>query len=127
MQKIKYLVISILLLALLITYLQLLDYKNITSSLLQENTSLISKKNALNAKIVFLNDKIISLEESLSIQEIKLHKLNFTNDTNTTHMLPEYLHQLNGTTKEKSILTPNIMLNEENKITGFELEYKQQF
>ncbi|MGK0255763.1 MAG: hypothetical protein ACI81I_000369 [Arcobacteraceae bacterium] len=122
MQKMKYIIIAILLLALGIIYLQLLDYKNITSILLKENTTLINKT-------YDLNDKIISLEESLSIKEIELNKLNFINNTTKINNLPQYLNPLNQAIQEteKLKLTPNITIDEENKITGFGLEYKQEF
>ena len=128
MQKIKYIIIATLLLALAIIYFQLLNYKNISSLLLKENTNLLNKIDDLNANIVLLNYKIISLEESLSI-EIELYKPFFTNDINTTNMLQENLNPLNKMQQEteESTLTPNINLDEENKIIDFGLEYKHEF
>lgn len=121
MQKIKYIITIILLFTIGILYLQLLDYKNITSTLLKENTSLINKT-------YNLNDKIILLEESLAIKRIALYKLNFINDINNTNNLPQYLNPFNRTTQEEEfILTPNITIDKENKITGFHLQYKQNF
>jgi hypothetical protein len=121
MQRITYIITTILLLAIGILYLQLLDYKNITSVLLKENTSLINKT-------YNLNDKVILLEESLAIKKIDLYKLNFINDMNNTNILPQYLNPFNRIKQEEEfILIPNIKIDEENKITGFELEYKQKF
>ncbi len=122
MQKIKYIIIATLLLALAIIYSQFLDYKNISSILLKENENLINKTHDLN-------DKITSLEESLSIKEIELYKPYFRYDLNTTSILLQNFNLLNKMSQEaeKSALTPNIKLDEENKILNFKLEYKQEF
>ena len=138
MQKIKYIIIFTLTLALGILYIQITDYQNITNTLLSENTNSNTQTKSLQNTIQFLedqntelNDKIISLQEELAIIQIKLNNTNFIIDTNTTQNFLE--PQNSFTLPQKNLIespvdmTPNITLDEENKITGFGLEYKQKF
>jgi len=138
MEKIKYIIIFTLTLGLGILYVQLLDYQKITSSLLQENSNYTHKIDNLKNEIELstanntqLNNKIIFLEEALAIKKIQLNNLNFRTQkqfdiNNSEDSLP-----LNLPPKElkKSPLDvkPNITLDDENQITGFGLEYQQNF
>lgn len=138
MQKIKYIIIFTLTLALGILYLQLTDYQNITNMLLQENTSSNTKTKDLENKILSLTEqntqlqnRIISLEEALAIKQIELNNLNFNTDNNTTLDFSQHQKTFDLPTEKPEVLPvdvkPNITLDEENKITGFGIEYKQQF
>lgn len=148
MQKIKYIIIFTLLLALVIIAIQLSDYQNITSSLLQENNSINKTTQELNKEIISLKEqneilqaKILSLEEQLSRQNIESNQLNFSNENNTTinsTQTPEPIPVeeeksifTNDTTSEQNSedieVKPNIKIDDENEITGFGLEYKQKF
>ncbi|MGB5866721.1 MAG: hypothetical protein WBG69_02500 [Arcobacteraceae bacterium] len=138
MQKIKYIIIFTLTLALGILYLQLTDYQNITNMLLQENTSSNTKTKNLENKILSLTEqntqlqnRIISLEEALAIKQIELNNLNFNTDNNTTLDFSQHQKTFDLPTEKPEVLPvdvkPNITLDEENKITGFGIEYKQQF
>ncbi len=138
MQKIKYIIIFTLSLALGILYLQLTDYQNITNILLQENTTSNTKTKNLENKIISLEEqntqlqnRIITLEEALAIKQIELNNLNFNTDTNTSVDLSQHQQSLDLPVEEPEELPvdvkPNITLDEENKITGFGIEYKQEF
>jgi cell division protein FtsB len=148
MQKIKYIIIFTLLLALAIIAVQLSDYQNITSSLLQENNSINKTTLTLNKEIKSLKEqneilqaKILSLEEQLSRQNIESNQFNFSNENNTTinsiqtqEPIPVEQEKsifTNDTTNEQNSqnidVKPNIKIDDENEITGFGLEYKQKF
>jgi hypothetical protein len=137
MEKIKYIIIIILLLALGMVYKQLLDYQNISSSLLQNNTQGLDKHQMAQEKISVLlleneqlKDKIITLEESLSLLKIKHDSQNFMQDNNQTKSYTMDINPLKDEQTDispKQNLTPNITLDNENEITGFGLQYNQKF
>ena len=137
MEKIKYIIIIILLLALGMVYKQLLDYQNISSSLLQNNTQGLDKHQIAQEKISALlleneqlKDKIITLEESLSLLKIKHDSQNFMQDNNQTKSYNMDINPLKDEQTDispKQNLTPNITLDNENEITGFGLQYNQKF
>jgi predicted nuclease with TOPRIM domain len=137
MQKIKYIIIFTLILALAIITLQLTDYQNITSDLLKENNTINQATRGLHDKITLLEeknqeltDKIISLEEQLAIKKIELYNQNFSLDNNTTQYIQQEIPLLENETVKSYDgveLTPNMSLDNENQITGFGLDYKQKF
>jgi hypothetical protein len=137
MQKIKYIIIFTLILALAIIYTQLSNYQTITSSLLRDNTNNNINTKELQNKIILLEtqnqlltDEIISLEETILQIKIESSPFNFTKDGNTTIILPNTIQsfEYKEIQESKDIdMKPNITIDDENKITGFELEYKQKF
>jgi len=136
MQKIKYIIIFTLVLALAIITVQLTDYQKITSVLLKENNTINQTTEILNKQITLLQEKnqelqnkIISLEEKLTMRNLELNNQNFSLDTNITKELKQKIQVIeNAKDKNDDIeLTPNISIDDENKITGFGLEYKQKF
>ncbi len=104
MQKIKYIIILVLVLLLGFVYLQLTDYDKISNSLLQQNSSsskkienlesqistLQAENQLLHENISNLKEKIFLLEEELVLIKFDKSDLNatvdnnITNDTNTT-------------------------------------------
>jgi len=136
MQKIKYIIIFTLVLALAIITVQLTDYQKITSVLLKENNTINQTTEILNKQITLLQEKnqelqnkIISLEEKLTMRNLELNNQNFSLDTNITKELKQKIQVIeNAKDKNGDLeLTPNISIDDENKITGFGLEYKQKF
>jgi len=136
MQKIKYIIIFTLVLALAIITVQLTDYQKITSVLLKENNTINQTTEILNKQITLLQEKnqelqnkIISLEEKLTMRNLELNNQNFSLDTNITKELKQKIQVIeNAKDKNDDLeLTPNISIDDENKITGFGLEYKQKF
>jgi len=137
MQKIKYIIIFILTLALGMIYIQLDDYQQITSSLLDTNSKNKIEKKELQNKITYLTkrneelqNQIISIEEKLSLTQIQLNNkiLLENNNSNTIQImdLPPYKIEENTTTTPYYPI-PSITIDKENEITGFEVEYKQKF
>jgi len=134
-KKIKYIIIFTLLLALGMIYKQLLDYQEITTTLLQNNTESVNHVKEFEEKVAILiteneslQNKIILLEESLSLLRIEHNNQNFSIDGNSTKTLPLSIEPINN--KEithKLDITPNITIDDENDITGFGLEYTQKF
>ena len=149
MKYIKYIIIFTLLLLLGLLYLQLHNYQKITATLLTENHTLSQNKIDLkkkiltlqenvvqqNKKIDTLNEDIISLEEKLSLSQIKIIDTNYTQPQSDLSLSNEILKsdQSNEFKKEEENITnntnfkPNITMDDENKITGFGLEYHQKF
>ena len=137
MQKVKYIIIFTLLLILGIVYLQLIDYQNISSTLLDNNTKNTQIHNELKNKISSLklenkelNNRIIILEEEISIAQLKLNPPTYNTEANSTHELFSDTKPLENMMNEKSIQLnpqPNITIDDENEITGFGLEYNQKF
>ena len=118
-------------------YKQLLDYQNISSSLLDNNTESLGEHKKTKDTLALLQienaelkDKIISLEESLSLLKIKFDNETFTQENNETKNISTDIYPFNddnNKSTEKNNLTPNITLDDENQITGFQLQYSQQF
>ena len=136
MQKVKYIIIFTLVLALGMVYIQLADYQKITSTLLENNTE--NKNNSVQLKNTIisletqnqqLQNTIISLEEQLSLAQIKLVNHQFTENNNTLNLPMDIqpLNQEQNQTTPNLNLTPSITLDDENEITGFGLEYTQKF
>jgi len=140
MQKVKYVIIFTLLVALGLLYIQLDDYDKISNSLLQENISSNDEIKTLNEKIQdlqneneLLQNKVYSLEQQLLEQErnITLSKLddNYTID-NTLDINTSLDQETNNTQTIRSDeinIQPKITLDNENKITGFEQQNKEDF
>jgi hypothetical protein len=158
MKKLIYIIIFILLIVTALLYKQLLDYQNISSSLLKNNTDLKSKistqqKNidektfaiqTLTNDISNLNDKVISLEQNISNMLI-VKDINFTiDDTNNSILInnltqPEPILDTNSTYNLDIPIVPTVQIEQsspkntdeqkvnENKITGFGLEYSHEF
>ncbi|MEA2018338.1 MAG: hypothetical protein U9N59_07810 [Campylobacterota bacterium] len=162
MQKIKYIIIFTLLLALGLLYVQLSDYDKITNTLLNENSSsydkitklqnkitLLESENIelnnnvsllkdenlnLNSRVTTLQDKIISMDETISISKLPIQE-NILDETNETISSALDIHQEillnsnNNTFEEEQDIKvePKITLDDQNKITGFGLEYKENF
>ena len=162
MQKIKYIVIFTLLLALGILYVQLSDYDKITNALLNENSSSYKNIENLNNKIILLENKntilnnritslennnsnlnntitqlqeeIIAIDENLSISNLPIQQYT-TIDTNTTINNSLNINEEILLSSKKPILKeeesiqiePKIQLDDQNNITGFGIEYKEEF
>lgn len=150
MQKIKYIIIFTLLLALGLLYVQLDDYDKITNRLIKDNRSSLQNKTFLNKTIeelkttnselkntiMILKEKIISLEEKNHLLTIQFYEQNITRQDKNASInfnlnqeiseKQEYTQE-NINTEESLNITPNITLDDENKITGFGVEYKQEF
>jgi len=136
MQKVKYIIIFTLVLALGMVYIQLADYQDITSTLLENNsdskTNTIQLKNkisTLETQNEQLQNTIISLEEKLSLTQIQLMNQQFIENNNTIN-IPMDIQPLNkeqNQTAPELDLTPNITIDDENEVTGFGLEYTQKF
>jgi len=92
MQKIKYIIILVLVLLLGFVYLQLTDYDKISNSLLQQNSSssktidnLESQISTLQAKNQLLHENISTLKEKIFLLEEELVLIKFDkSDSNTT-------------------------------------------
>lgn len=139
MQKISYIIIFTLLLALSMVYIQLADYQQITSSLLKNNTNHKETIKKLENRISTLEQEhqefqntIITLEEKIQLQKIELsHNYNnqiFQDENNTInnlHAPKEYIPVENNTIDLNP--KPNVTLDSENEITGFGLQYNQKF
>ena len=136
MQKVKYIIIFTLVLALGMVYIQLADYQNITSTLLEDNSDsknntiqLKNKINSLETQNQQLQNTIISLEEKLSLAQIQLMNQQFIENNNTIN-IPMDIQPLNkeqNQTTPELDLTPDITIDDENEVTGFGLEYTQKF
>ena len=136
MQKIKYIIIFTLTLALGMLYIQLSDYQKITSTLLENNSKNKNNTTELQNKIIFLETEnlqllntIITLEETLALTQIQNNN-NYTNDNNQSINYPMDIEPLNNERNEtipEINLTPNISIDEENEVSGFGLEYTQKF
>ncbi|MBD3841431.1 MAG: hypothetical protein IE909_06020 [Campylobacterales bacterium] len=151
MEKIKYLLILSLILTCGIFYVQLQEYKQISKTLLVQIEDKEFENNKLNNQIQELSttsndykkaienlntiidnkqNKIISLEENLSKMTIKnliQNDINYTNeDLNYIITIPTF-EQNNSSETLDIPLTPNIMLDENKQISGFELKYEQNF
>jgi len=87
----------------------------------------------LNDKILILQEQIISLEENHSLSKIKTVNTKYTLPTNDFNLTEEMLkNNENNYTQKKdednsSLLKPNVTIDDENKITGFGVEYSQEF
>lgn len=138
MQKIKYIIIFTLTLGLGILYIQLLDYQKITTILLNENShsntlskDLEKELSLLTQKNTQLENRIIFLEESLAIKQIQLNNLNFRTEHKPATNYTQDSSQLIIPQEKQQTLSPdvkpNITLDDENKVTGFGLEYQQNF
>lgn len=138
MQKINYIIFFILILILAMVSFQLTDYHNITSSLLKDNTQSKTHNNNLQDTIASLENeneqlktKIILLEETLSRTQIELNNQtilqNYTSNINDYSLQPKPLTIKEVEKADPMQVTPNITVDDENEITGFGIEYKQQF
>jgi len=138
MQKINYIIFFILILALAMVSFQLTDYHTITSSLLKDNNTSKNYNNTLQNKIKSLEQekeqlqtKIILIEETLSRTQIELNNQtilqDFTSTINNYSLQPKPLTIEEVKKADSMKITPNITLDDENEITGFGIEYKQQF
>jgi septal ring factor EnvC (AmiA/AmiB activator) len=94
MQKIKYIIILILALALVFLYIQLTDYDKISNSLLQQNSSsskkienLESQVSTLKAENQVLQDTIATQKQKIFLLEEELVLIKYDRgDTNTTNI-----------------------------------------
>ncbi|MGB3750849.1 MAG: hypothetical protein WA945_04730 [Arcobacteraceae bacterium] len=138
MQKINYIIFFILILALAMVSFQLTDYHSITKSLLKDNSTSNTHNNNLQDTITLLKNeteqlktKIILLEETLSRTQIELNNQtilqNYTSNINDYSLQPKPLTIEEVEKSDPMQVTPNITLDDENEITGFGIEYKQQF
>ena len=136
MQKIKYLIIFTLLLALGLLYLQIIDYKIITKQLIAINNSLeinnqnITKENInLTKTINKLNQKIITLEENITNQKIKIEEINFKIPETTLEYksIPNLETNTTIINNDDLDINPSILFDEEKNLDGFHIELKQKF
>jgi len=135
MQKINYIIIFTLVLALGMIFKQLTDYKTITEQLLQTNTESQQEIKNFENKVLTLVDengnlqnKIISIEEELSLLKLKHENQDFSTDHNQTKNFPLEIQPIKNEQQIPTLnVTPNITIDEENEITGFGLEYTQKF
>ena len=128
MQKIKYIIIFTLLLALGLLYVQLSDYDKITNTLLNENSSsyknieklnnqiillentnlelnnqvksLENNNTNLNNQIVELQEEIISIDESISISQLPTQEYSSTDITETTVDINQEISLINKNNSE---------------------------
>lgn len=136
MTKIKYIIIFTLVLALGMVYIQLADYQDITSTLLENNSDnknttieLKNKITTLETQNQELQNTIISLEEKLSLTQLQLMNQQFIENNNTIN-IPMDIQPLNieqNQTTPDVNLAPDITIDDENEVTGFGLEYTQKF
>jgi len=143
MQKIKYLIIFTLILALGLLYLQIIDYKIITNQLISTNSTLESEQKTLSNElnktkieninlketIKNQNQKIITLEENLTNQKIQIKEINFTIPQTTLDYkdIPNIENNVTKIDNDKIDISPSIFLDEEQKVDGFHIELKQKF
>ncbi len=156
MQKIKYIIIFTLLLALGLLYIQLCDYDKITNTLLNDNklsyeTEIILKNKistletdnlTLSDKINNLEEHIITLEENLSVLQLTIQNnipqdINYTIEQNidinqeimlsNENSTEEEIEEQNENLNPIPNITPSITMDDENQITGFGIEYKEEF
>ncbi len=162
MQKIKYLIIFALILALALVYTQLDNYKKLTNNLLTENNNnlttnkqkskqirILNQKirqmtqdhnitikalNSLNQQqnqtIIKLTEQIITLEENLSIIKINntIKQIDYTiepREINYNNI--KTIEEENDDENKDTLITPSLTFDEENKITGFGIQYGQTF
>jgi len=141
MQKIKYIIIFTLALALGMVCIQLIDYQKITSTLLENNSENKNKNEALENTVIsltekneILQNKIISLEETLALAQLKLNNT-YSNDNNLTKEILQNIQtikdekdEINEKVDSSNIdISPNITIENQTDITGFGLDYKQKF
>ena len=87
----------------------------------------------LNNKINILQKQIILLEKNLFLYKTNIVEKKYTEQTDDLNLTQEilmgntnnYNHEDNE--NNTSTLKPNITIDEENKITGFGLDYSQKF
>ena len=143
-EKIKYLIIFTLILSLGILYTQLANYKNLTNALILENNKLtiqnnknqkeiLSNKNLIQQKEIIikqLNNNIITLDENILKLTIKKDNQlnNFSTDKLSTQELTYIPPAVNTTNLDLDTnIIPSIEVSDQNKITGFNLQYQQKF
>lgn len=147
MQKIKYILIFTLTLALGLLYYKTDNYQKLSNILLSKNNQMTQEHRDLeekienlkdqmlyrDGKILTLNEKIIKLEEKLLLSQMKMADVNYTIQTteDITHIIPPNLNNSidddDNTTTNDINITPNITIDDENSITGFGLQYGQKF
>ena len=148
MEKVKYIIIFTLILALGLIYLQLIDYKNITNTLIKQNNNFENQVKNLNTNNTQLHNKIQSLEKEIIILEENLSNINAKNkdikilyfdfnqskennttidnnttqqsDNNNTKIDENLTFENNTTNKTKSTLY------DQNSITGFGSQEKDE-
>lgn len=72
MQKIKYIIIFVLLVALGMFYTQIVDYQSITNSLLKENQTHNTSNDDLNEEILTLKNQVVRLKQQIKTLEAKV-------------------------------------------------------
>ena len=142
MQKIKYILIFTLSLALGLLYYKTDNYQKLSNILLTKNNQMSQEYQVFeekienlkdqmldrDGKILTLNEKIIKLEEQLQLSQMKVEDINYTIETpeTITHIIPPVLSNEENISNNIK-LTPSITIDDENTITGFGLEYGQKF
>ena len=157
-EKLKYLIIFILVLVSILFYIQIRDYNSVTSILIQDNKSnqkinknlkfeldrakkiVVSQQNEidqLKQQINKMDSTIISLEENLS--KLTIYKTLCNNNSinyqtnqifNNNDLLLDQnstIDQIDNQEQNGTKIIPTIQLSDENKITGFGLQYQQKF
>jgi len=93
----------------------------------------------LYKKIITLEEHIVSLEENqlnniiedinstIQTEQLNYSAINLTNTIEPITTINNTENESNNTKSDILNLTPSITLDDENKITGFGLEYKQEF
>lgn len=134
MNKIYYIIIFILIITLGMLYTQLIDYKEITTSLLDNNKQSIIKIKKLENHTLTLETqnkefetKLIALEENLRLKETTLEQDSFSSTDNDNLALDFQKEELEKQDTPNSSVSPNVTLDDENKVTGFGLKYSQKF
>ena len=128
MEKIKYLIIFTLVLALGLTYIELTNYKNIINQLLNTNNIQEQKIEELENKLKNQIETIISLEENLSNAKLNIQELNFKIPKTTLEYkyIPDI--ETNTTTiNNYPDIKPTISFDENRNIEGFNIQFKQTF
>jgi len=126
--------------------MQISDYDQITKTLLTENKSsdqhtlllkekintLETENSTLENQVNILQEQIISLEEELALSRLNRIDHNYTQETSLdlnkeiSPDIPDSNDTLDTNIKDLDV-KPNITIDDENKVTGFGLEYKQNF
>jgi len=150
MQKIKYIIIFTLLLALALVYIEMVNYKEIANQLLNQNNSIenryitknketikldksLDEANTLNQNLKdenkILKQKIIDLEENLTnmICNTKIiEDINYTINTKPNYKL--HIIEKNSTSSFDIPIVPSISIDQEKKeIDSLQIQYEQKF
>ncbi len=129
MEKIKYLIIFTLIIALGLLYIELTNYKNITNQLITTNNTQEKEISNLENKLKKQIDTIITLEENLTNTKLKIKKLNFKIPITTLeyNYIPDIETNTTIINNNNFDIKPTISFDENRNIEGFNIQLKQKF